>query len=218
MTGLNKADLVLMLIGRMIMAWNSAETIWFLIYTCLVHELPRPVAEAIFKRNQTGNSQRDLILTIASVALSNHKDILSFLNSAKTETNNLAVERNDIVHGNYTYAHENIAAALSNPQDFILRMAPGGDKNKRPNLFSGKHLDQELPPFIADIEQLITQLMEARHHILWNYLPPGPHALPLPESMPEDMRARLLLSHPELEPPKTPLIWRPIRPIARSQT
>jgi hypothetical protein len=193
----------------MIMAWNEAELVWFLIYTCLVHQLPRPTAEAIIKRQPTGNSQRDLILTIAAQVLKEHPGILAFLNSARTETDNLAIERNDIIHGDYNYAIER--------PDLSVTIGSGGYRTKHRNLFAGKALRVELPLLIADIERLTKQLMNARHHLIWSIVPEGQRPYPPARTMPVEIRARILQTHPELEPPKTPLKWTPIRSTARQR-
>jgi hypothetical protein len=205
----SRIDQILALIGRMIMAWNEAESVWFLIYTCLVHQLPRPTAEAIIKRQPTGNSQRDLILTIAAQALKQYPEILTFLNSARLETDNLAIERNDIIHGDYSYAFER--------PDLGVRIGPGGYRTKYRNLFAGKALETELPLLIADIERLIKQLDQARHHLIWAIAPENQRPHGLSKTMPAEIRASILQTHPELEPSKTPLKWTPIRPTARQR-
>jgi len=198
----------------MVVAWNEAETVWYLIYTGLVYQLPRPIADAIFKRHQTGNSQRELILAVAAIALKDHPDILGFLERAKVETNNIAQERNDIVHGDY---HLEIEEPFSSPPDqFGIGMSPGGGKRKHTNLFAGKKLEYVLPPLIADIMKLTAQLDEVRHHLIWRFLPNKPE--PLPESMPAALRETLLQSHPELAPPRRELKWNPIRPTAPRQS
>jgi hypothetical protein len=211
----SRVDKILALIGRMVMTWNEAELVWFLIYTCLVHQLPRITAEAIFKRQTTGNAQRDLIIFIADTILQDHLDILEFLRTARTETNNLALERNDLVHGDYHYSIEE--PFVTPPHEFGVAVGSGGDRTKYKNIFAGKKLDIELPPFIEDIRRLVTQLDQARHHLLWRIVPPPQRPQRLPESMPADLRAGLLRVRPELNPPETALIWKPIRPTARQR-
>ena len=72
------------------MTWNEVEDLWFLIYTGLVHQLPRPVAEAIFKRHSTGKAQRDLIMAIAAVVFTDdHTGMLQFLREGSKDTNEL---------------------------------------------------------------------------------------------------------------------------------
>jgi hypothetical protein len=213
----DRIEKTLSLIGRMCLEWNEAEVSWFLIYTILVHELPRPVAEAIFKRNTTGNGQRDLIIAIASVVLSNpqHTYILDYLVSAKNETNNLALERNDIVHGDYHY----IVDTLDQPvgRGIGVRLGPGDDKARRANIFAGKDLEADLPELIRDISALGDQLNLARQHLLWSFLPADKRPHGIPESTPLDVRRMLLAASPSRAPPERPLIWSPIRPTARTQ-
>jgi hypothetical protein len=212
MEGLPRVERILALIGRMVMTWNEAELVWYLIYTCMVHQLPREVADTIIKRHLS-NSQRDLTLALAEVVLREHPDIFTFLEKAKTETNNLALERNDIIHGDYRYSIDE--PFVTPPHEFRVALRPGDDRNKKRNIFAGKNLDEELPPLIADIERLVTQLDQARHHLLWRIIPPAQRPQPLPESMPDDLRVGLLQSHPELKPPSSELTWRSIRPTAR---
>jgi hypothetical protein len=214
----------LALVGKMVMAWNRLELTWFLIYTCLVYQLPRETAEAIFKRHTTGNGQRELIMTIARVALRPHPEILTFLESASKETNNIATERNDIIHGDYIFSWQDVFAFLSeyrtpNVNLARLEIGPGGERTKFRNIFAGeKDLDSALANLTADIESIDKQLDEARHHLVWTFLPPALRPQPLPDTMPADMRATLLQGHPEREPPKTTLKWTPVRPAARQRT
>lgn len=213
----SRVDQILALIGRMVMAWNEAELVWFLIYTCLVHQLPRPTAEAIIKRQPTGNAQRDLILTVAAVALEKCPEILAFLNRARTETNNLAIERNDIIHGDYNYRIEGPPVAIP-PGAVSVAIGPGSYRTKYQNLFAGKALATELPALIADIERLTAQLDQARHHLIWEFLPKEQRPYGLPNTMPAEIHARILQTHPELKPPSSPLKWLPIRPTARQRS
>lgn len=206
---------ILSLVGGLTMKWNEAELVWFLIYTGLVYQLPRDVAEAIFKRHATGNGQRELILSVARVALKGHPEILQFLDSARKETNNLAIERNDIIHGDYMHAAEDFRTP---PELLEVRIAPGGSHTRRKNVFAGEVLDSAIPPLIDDIQKLINQLDHARRHLIWRFLPEAFHPQRLPESMPNDLKTGLLAAHPELAPPQSPLIWTPIRPIARQGT
>jgi hypothetical protein len=211
----DRIEKILSLVGRMCLEWNEVEVGWFLIYTILVHHLPRSVAEAIFKRNTTGYGQRDLIIAIADVALADSKyaSILRYLNAAKNETNNLALERNDIVHGDYHYV---VDLDLQPDEATVVQLGPGNDKARRANIFAGKDLETNLPPLIADIARLRRQIKEAGHHLIWSYLPADKRSEPI-DQLPPDMQQWLLATRPELTPPATALIWSPIRPIARTQ-
>lgn len=61
------------LIGRISVSWNEIETVWYLIYTCLVHELPRNKADAIYWTFQTFASQRGFIIGLAEPCFPNPK-------------------------------------------------------------------------------------------------------------------------------------------------
>jgi hypothetical protein len=208
------------LIGRMVKAWNEAELVWFLIYTCLLHEVPRPVAEAIFKLNRMGAGQRDLIMAIAEVVLAppEHRPILDCLTQARRETGHLAAERNAIVHGDYHYTLEDEVdfAALADPNlKWSIGLSSSTDWKKGANVFAGTNLDKELPTLLADIEQLVRQLDDIRHHLLWSYIPDEKRGPRLSENLPMHVRNMMLASQPELEPPTSALVWKPIRPIPR---
>src|SRR5215218_6595778 len=128
-----RVERILALIGRLVMTWNEAELVWFLIYTGLVHQLPRSTAEAIFKRQATGNAQRDLIIAIAENVLHQTEKaekvepdpktaLLEYLRTAKKETNNLALERNDLIHGDYHYSIEE--PFVTPPHEFGVSVGP----------------------------------------------------------------------------------------------
>jgi hypothetical protein len=173
----------------MVMEWNAVEVGWFLVYTILVHQLPRPIAEAIFKRNTTGNGQRDLIISVATAALAEEKyaNLLKFLVSAKNETNNLAIERNDIIHGDYHYSVRVLdteAEVEAEDESSTVQVGRGDDKARRANLFAGMDLEDALPPLIQDIHQLGNQLSTVRHHLIWSYLPADKRSQPVDPKLP----------------------------------
>ncbi len=187
------------------MAWNEVETLWFLIYTGLVYQLPRPVAEAIFKRQATGHAQRQLIMAIAAAVFKDDTTgMLEFLKEGSKDTNELANERNDLIHGDYHYG--------ADEHGLGLYVAPGGDRSKGTNRFAGPEMHDALMPLIGDIERVSKQLEVARHHLIWNF-PEGPPP-PLPASMPDDVRQMWLRAFPELQKPTIPLIWQRVRPTA----
>jgi hypothetical protein len=217
---LQTTDKQFALIGRMVMAWNEAEQVWFLIYTCLVYQLPRTTIEAIFKKNTTGSSQRDLVMAVAETALAAEEfgDILNFIRQAKKETNNLAMERNDIVHGDYHLSLETAPLTFSAmaTATFSVTLSSGSDWRKRPNIFAGKNLDEELPPLINDIKALVSQLDQIRQHLLWRYIPDSLRRPTISPNIPAEVRAAMIARDPTLTAPTGPLVWSPIRPNPRS--
>jgi hypothetical protein len=205
---------ILQAIGHVAVIWNEAELVWFLIYIALTYQLPRPIAQAIFKRQTTGIAQRDLIASIAEAALDDerHKQALAYLNTAKTETNNLALERNAIVHGDYRLDFPKVFDANAEWRP-ILRVLPGDNRTRRSNVFSNQDLERVLPPLIQDIYALVRQLNDLRKYLICHFLP-ADHPSRWPASA-----ALAGIPQEFLEPnaPVLPLIWAPIRPTARQQ-
>lgn len=140
------------------------------------------IAEVVFKEDQTG--------------------ILNFLKDGNKDTNDLAEERNDLIHGDYQYGVDD-GGALG------LYVSPGGDRAKRRNRFAGPELRHALTALIGDIEKVSKQLEIARHHLIWRNH--GGPPFQLPESVPADVRQSLLRGYPELEKPLENLKWSRVR-------
>jgi len=217
-TNLKTSDRPFTLIGRMVVAWNETELVWFLIFTLLVHHLPRAVAEAIFKRSGTGGAQRELIEGVASesLAAAEFTLLLTAIKLAIADTNALAGERNAIVHADYAHVlHGDVnLAQLSDPNtEFSIAISSGAAwRKKMANIFAGKTLETELPKLLKDIQQLISQLDQIRHHLYWRYLPERLRGPPVPAIMDANVRRIIMASDPLSVPPNYDLVWQRLRP------
>ena len=95
---------ILELIGLVSLNWNEIEVLWYLIYTCLVHELPRKKIDTIFKQFETAASQRNLIAALGDVIFLETPPFKRRISDLITKSEGLARERNHVVHGYYMVA------------------------------------------------------------------------------------------------------------------
>ena len=79
-------------------------------------------------------------------------------------------------------------------------------------MFAGVRLETELPKLLEDIQRLINQLDQIRHHLYWKYLPEELRGPPLPSVMDANLRGIILSSDPLAVPPDYELIWQRLRP------
>ncbi|WP_374397714.1 hypothetical protein [Sphingopyxis sp.] len=100
------------LVGEATTAWNQVETLWYLIFTGLMDRTERAKVDAIFSMFQTGALQRQLIMTVAPIALKfevselrrrnpeHHvrRRMLREIGRLNAKTNDLAGHRNATVH------------------------------------------------------------------------------------------------------------------------
>jgi hypothetical protein len=152
---------ILEVVGRITVDWNDVDLLWYLIYTCFLHETPRNKVDTIIKQFQTGAAQRKFILALADVSLAGEHRIE--IGRLYARTNELAADRNAVVHGDYTIDF------LNSPDG--LRIVPGGDRGK-PNRLSDKPLREELQRIHASIVELVRGLDGFRNWMVTEFLPP----------------------------------------------
>ena len=149
--------LVYQLIGQIASNFSEIEGLWYLIFTTLLKNTPRPQADAIFFRFDSSASQRALIMrvadetypTAAGGTLDPLRDQLGQLNA---RTNDLARLRNAAVHGRVMEAYEDHTMAKLTP-----RIAPGTNAKRR-NPLAGKDLVAELEKIVVEIDTLVSDL------------------------------------------------------------
>jgi hypothetical protein len=206
-------DLPFTLIGRMVMKWNEAEQVWFLIYTCIAHDRTRTDQETAFRQFPISLQQREFTLRAATERLASpqHAAILTALRLAKEDSDRLAEARNAIVHASYSYTldTDNPFLAMADPTMKLSVGISGSNWRKKANQFQGMNLTSELERLLRDIQQLVTQLDQIRQHLIWRYLPEKP--MELSENLPQELRAAMLRADPAFSPPSQPLVWNIIR-------
>jgi hypothetical protein len=96
---LNKEiDRLYLLIGRIATDFSSIETIWYLIFTALIHQTPRPAADAIFHQIKTGYQQRQMIVAVANATLPKDSEALLSIRELAIRTRTVAERRNAVLH------------------------------------------------------------------------------------------------------------------------
>ena len=165
---------VLELIGLVTITWNSIETLWYLIFSCLLHESPRGKVDQIFKQFSSGSSQRQMILALADEAFQGDSELKKELKKLRDTTNQLSALRNDITHGVYYFDHLNGAPGL--------RIAPMGSMNRRINKLSevGTELVNELKSVFDRLDVHEKELDDFRLILAEEYLPEREKNRPLP--------------------------------------
>ncbi len=188
-TTLPRVKKVYELIGKITVCWNSVETLWYLLYSCVMHKTPRNIVDKNFRDIPTGSKQRLLALTIAEEAFIEHPKLLEEFKFLKSRTDELARKRNALIHGVYIF--DNLNGEPS------LRIAPMGSINRQPNSLSsfGNELLEEFQAIFDEIYSHENKLDEFRMILAQEFLPESHKNLPYsPEelsSMPVEFRKRL---------------------------
>ncbi|MCF8469330.1 MAG: hypothetical protein K9G30_00950 [Parvibaculum sp.] len=154
---------ILSLVGQATMNWNEIDQIWYLIFTCLMHETPRDKTDAIFSQFLTAKAQRELILTVAAHALKKHPRYKTRIGQLAAKTNDLSGIRNAIVHGAYRFD------PLNGPP--YVRISPKTVASKKANRLAGKDLEREITAHIVDVQSFIADLDEFRMELIEKYIP-----------------------------------------------
>lgn len=133
----------LRLIGQVCKTWNDIESLWYLIYTCLVHELPRDKANDVYWSHLTFAHQRALILSLAGSCFPDVRSrphvLRKQIGQLNARTEELAGKRNAIIHADYRYE---IADETRPMQTIDVRIAPGA-RQRKPNRFASTDLPAE---------------------------------------------------------------------------
>lgn len=161
--------------------WNSIESLWYLIFTGLMYETPRSKVDKIFRQFNTSSAQRQMIMSIAEVAFSEHPKFLERLKGLNKTTDNLAAIRNNLVHGLYFFDELNGLPGL--------RIAPMESMNKRKNKLSevGTQLVTELEKIKPQLFKHEQELDEFRIVMIQHYGPETQRILPASDEMLDSM-------------------------------
>ena len=181
---------VLELIGLITITWNSIDSLWYLIFTCMLHETPRSKADQIFKQFNSGSSQRQMIISLANEAFQEGSEFKKELKKLSETTNELSAIRNDMTHGVYFFDHLNGEPGL--------RIAPMGVMNRRINKLSevGTELVNTLKTAFDKIYLHEKELDDFRIILSQEYLPDRQKNRPLPKDTLDSMPTEVLKNLP----------------------
>jgi hypothetical protein len=134
------------LVGEITTEFNNVESLWYLIFTCLIHQIPRAAADAIFEQHKTGGGQRKLIRDVAAAVLLKNPDgtpgdLLNLVTRLCSATDEIAGRRNHVMHSLIYIADFSIPPKIS---------AMG--ISKRSALANNKDVEGRLKNLLADIE------------------------------------------------------------------
>lgn len=155
-------------VGQITVCWNDIEQNWYLIYTILVHELPRNKADVMYRQFRTSAAQREFIQHIAGVAFDAETDLLKAIGKLKTRTDEIAGMRRDVAHADFGYEVDDMEHPM---QSVDLRVAPGS-RSLKPNRYAGKKLSNELVSVINAMRVHERELEDFRRRLLREHLPP----------------------------------------------
>lgn len=130
------------LIGQLTSKVSEIDTLWYLIFTCLMHQTPRAIADAIVNVHRTGEGQRQPILAVAAVVFPRGSAAIKFLGQLKQRTDEIASRRAAAVH-----------SVIS------IQGVPGQRVHARgitkPSKLAGKDIEADLVACIADSDTVI---------------------------------------------------------------
>jgi hypothetical protein len=150
------------LLGRIVAEWNDVESLWELIFTCVLHEAPRPKIDVILQQFQSSAAQQRMIKAVCDLAF--EKDSYEHKEAERLydETSEVRKLRNAVAHAWYVFDPLNSKIGL--------RIAPGS--RAKPNRLASEQLGDALPEVLARTEQLGRKLNEFRLHLAGSWLPP----------------------------------------------
>src|SRR5215468_6416872 len=140
------------LLGRIVAAWNDVESLWELIFTCALHEAPRPKIDIILQQFQSSAAQQKMIKAVCDSAFDADSYEQKETERLYDETNVVRQLRNAIAHAWYRIDPLNSKIGL--------RIAPGS--RAKPNRLASKQLGEALPEVLARTERLAQQLNDFR--------------------------------------------------------
>lgn len=181
-----KVKRILELVGLVSVSWNEIELLWYLIFTCILHEPSRDKIDAIFRQLQTGAIQRQFIAALTET-LPEKSPFRKRIGQLIARSHDLSGDRNAFIHGDYVLRIIEGQTGLA--------IAPGGDRSRKPNKMAGKKIEDELVATIDKIHKLSDDLDEFRLILIQEFLPKGKRGRPYrPEilaAMPKHIRDRL---------------------------
>jgi hypothetical protein len=140
-------------IGHAAYLWNRIQEAWFLIFTCLLKDVPLSAAEAIFRQFDSDRAQRELVLAVADAMLDAKDPKRVRIGQLCAKTNDESGYRNSLLHAKFHLTVE--------PNYMDLRVGKDGS-SKRLNKFEFAELKTELPNFLTRLKALDRDLEELR--------------------------------------------------------
>jgi hypothetical protein len=144
------ADRLYLLTGRIASDFSFIEQRWYLIFTCLLHQLPRPAIDAIFSQARSGYQQRALILAVAGSIFAAGDPLLTSVIDLAARTSKAAERRNAAIHSVIHVANYAIPP----------RIAAGGISKRSP--LADKDIAKELADLYRTISDLVLDVEELR--------------------------------------------------------
>lgn len=136
------------LLGRIAAQWNDIEEQWYSIFGSLMPPMPWRVLEAIYNQFQTGAMKRQLVLAVGDASLSkDHPTLREEMGRLYAKTNNLAGDRNAVVHSVYGDKRGKLRAVRPKSRHKPFRLA-------------NKDLLNEFVRVLADIQTLDSELWQ----------------------------------------------------------
>jgi hypothetical protein len=148
------------LVGRITTDFSSIEQLWYLIFTALLHDTPRPAVDAIFNQHRIGAAQRQLILDVANAVLPGDSKLRLSITQLCGRTANLSVRRNAVVHSVFYVA------------EFIIppRIAAAGIS--KPSGMKTAGIETEIADIYREVVSLELDMQQLRLEAM-RTLPPG---------------------------------------------
>jgi hypothetical protein len=155
------------LTGEVTTLWSQAESIWYLIFTCLMPETEPSKVDAIFGQFQTGRAQRELIIAVAKAALDSEpkiyrkdpkarfrKRLLNRIGQLHDQTARLSNRRNEAAHAAFEVSYSVIPPRI---------LATGVYKA---STLQGKDIIPELEDSVDEVSLLVLDLLDLRGDFL----------------------------------------------------
>jgi hypothetical protein len=106
------------LVGELSTRVSNVETCWYLLFTCLMHQTPRELVDAIINLRPTGEAQRQIIVAVIATLYPEKSEPRIFLGQLKLKTDELTGRRNAAIHSiisivNWTVPPRIIASGTS---------------------------------------------------------------------------------------------------------
>ncbi len=153
------APAVMQKVGEVTVSWNGVELVWYQLFDLLLFELPRDKKVALFRTQQTGAVQRDLVMAVAVPAFKSHPELIEELRRLNKRTREVSKLRNEVIHSDYCVQP---ASGLDDEADYEIILATYTHQKRSAGDLAGKNIAPGLDALLKEIDALANDLLSFR--------------------------------------------------------
>jgi hypothetical protein len=174
------------LVGELSTKLSEVELGWYRIFSCLMHQTPGVIRDAIINTQRTGDGQRQIVMATAkAVYPDENSEAMKFIKALKEQTDNLAGRRNAAIHSIIDLDYGLPPSTFFGPVGRVMLMRSGW---REPEVFAkgvskasklaGKDIEAELADCLAIAARLLSAIDSFLDALDVSHGPPSPAAKP----------------------------------------